>query len=84
MANISGQGIHGSGVVQQYVKGEMASMGYGFSSAHEPETPLTKTELPFTERVEPAESIAQGETTPVPTVEQRRFSAPMADWDPIR
>ena len=38
----------------------------------------------MTEQAEMFESIEQGEVTPIPTVEQRRFSAPMADWDPAR
>ena len=59
-------------------------MGYGFSFTHEPEVPVTTIRLPSTEKAEPGESIAQGETILMPTVEQRRFSAPMADWDPIR
>ena len=75
------------------MKGEDPSAGYGYGfSSIEPaareeqktEMPTTTSELPLTEKIEPAESIQQGETTPVPTAEQRRFSAPMADWDPIR
>ena len=76
------------------MKGENPSAAneYGFSSirpAVKGRPPKGKmstetSEPPLTEEIEPAESILQGETTPAPTVEQRRFSAPMADWDPIR
>ena len=45
----------------------------------------TTTEVPFTEMPEErAEVLEHGEMIPVPTVEQRRFSAPMTDWDPIQ
>ncbi|KAF1816067.1 nucleotide-diphospho-sugar transferase [Eremomyces bilateralis CBS 781.70] len=47
-----------------------------------PETPAT--EVPMTEPGEPAENIEQGVTQPTPTVEQRRFSAPHAEWDATR
>ncbi|KXT14670.1 hypothetical protein AC579_6400 [Pseudocercospora musae] len=39
---------------------------------------------PFTERGEPAENLAQGHQQPVPTVEQRKFSAPHMEWDATR
>ncbi|KXT07358.1 hypothetical protein AC578_519 [Pseudocercospora eumusae] len=38
----------------------------------------------FTERGEPAENLAQGHQQPVPTVEQRKFSAPHMEWDATR
>lgn len=75
------------------MKGEDPSAGYGYEFSltepatreePTPEMPTKTSELPLAEEIEPAESIKQSETTPVPTLEQRRFSAPMADWDPIR
>ena len=64
---------------------------YGFSpivpsvgESSEPEAPMNTTELLLSEMTIVAESIQRGEVTPVPTVEQRRFSAPMSEWDPIR
>ncbi|KAL9119574.1 MAG: hypothetical protein Q9187_003871 [Circinaria calcarea] len=92
-AHISGQTPQSSRIVQQYVKGENPSTAneYGFSSIGpavkgppKGEISTETSEPPLTEEIEPAESIQQGETTPAPTLEQRRFSAPMADWDPIR
>ena len=49
----------------------------------EQETPAS--EVPLSEKApEQLESIEQGDITPTPTVEQRRFSAPLTDWDPAR
>ena len=43
------------------------------------------TEMPLTERPEGrAEVLEQGDITPVPTLEQRRFSAPLTEWDPLQ
>ena len=38
----------------------------------------------MTEQSEIVERLGQGEGAHVPNIEQRRFSAPMADWDPAR
>lgn len=38
-------------------------------------------ELPLGDSITP---VFQGDFTPVPTVEQRRFSAPHVDWEPSR
>ena len=74
--------------VQQYVKGETSSSIYGFSSVRsqkdeleEPEAPAHTTEPSLTDKTDLAEDIQQGEVTPIPTAQQRRFSI---DWDPIR
>lgn len=74
--------------VQQYVKGETSSTYYGFSSvgAHEdepeePEAPVHTTEPSLTDKTDLAEDIQQGEVTPPPTAQQRRFSI---DWDPLQ
>lgn len=47
----------------------------------EPEAPITTTEPPMTEPGEVAENIDQGVTEPIPTAEQRKFSAPEMEWD---
>ena len=77
--------------MQQYVKGETTIHSYGYSSTEPSTEPLIDnaeapaTEVPLSEKApEYLESIEQGEITPTPTVEQRRFSAPLADWDPAR
>jgi len=71
--------------VQQHVKGEASTTDYGFSSViptiKEPEALVDTTERPLTEKTELVEEIQQGELTPIPTVQQRRFSV---DWDPIQ
>ncbi|EME88145.1 glycosyltransferase family 8 protein [Pseudocercospora fijiensis CIRAD86] len=38
----------------------------------------------FAERGEPAENLAQGHQQPIPTVQQRKFSAPHMEWDATR
>jgi glycogenin len=45
------------------------------------EPPPTAVEVPFTEPGEEAENLEQGVTEPVPTIEQRKFSAPQMEWD---
>ncbi|KAK3670238.1 glycogenin glucosyltransferase [Recurvomyces mirabilis] len=42
------------------------------------------SEMPFTEPQPKAEAIDQGNVHPTPTSEQRRFSAPHAEWDATR
>jgi glycogenin glucosyltransferase len=81
--------IHGT--PQQYVQGEAPSSHVGTSSAPssapipniliEPEAPVTTTEMPFSEPGEPAENIDHGVVEPVPTSQQRKFSAPQMEWD---
>ena len=85
---IPGQEQKQSRTVQQYVKGETSSTDYGFSSVgsredelEEPEAALHTTEPSLTDKTDLAEDIQQGEVTPMPTAQQRRFSV---DWDPIR
>ena len=87
-AYISGQARKQSRTVQQYVKGETSSTDYGFSSVRsredeleEPEAPIYTTEPSLTDKTDLAEDIQQGEVTPMPTAQQRRFSV---DWDPIQ
>ncbi|MCJ1404946.1 glycogenin glucosyltransferase [Xylographa trunciseda] len=84
--------------VQQYVKGEDSiNEEYGYSSFEPSITELyakessghdiltSSAEQPFSEKAEVVqEGVRQGDVLPVPTVEQRRFSAPSSDWDPIR
>ena len=72
------------------MKGEKVT-DYGFSTTapsvgatHPLPKDIGTSEPPLTEQPEFAESLEHGEVTAVPTVEQRRFSAPMADWDPAR
>lgn len=78
--------------VHQHVKGESSSVDFGQSNIEhvtpipqiiEPEGVHTP-EAPFTEPGEPAENIDMGIIAPVPTVEQRRFSAPQMEWDATR
>ena len=86
-AYISGQAPKHSRTVQQYVKGETSSTDYGFASVRpldvfkEPTTPVHSTEPSLTDKTDLAEDIQQGEVTPIPTAQQRRFSI---DWDPIQ
>ena len=77
-----------SRTVQQYVKGETSSTDYGFSSMgpqkdelEEPEASVHTTEPSLTDKTDLAEDIQKGEVTPMPTIQQRRFSV---DWDPIQ
>ena len=83
---ISGQASKQSRTVPQLVKGETSSTDYGFSSLRpkndvleEPEASLHTTEPPLTDKTNLAEDIQQGEVTPIPTAQQRRYSI---DWDP--
>ena len=83
-----GQEQKQSRTAQQYVKGETSRTDYGFSSVlsredelEEPEAALHTTEPSLTDKTDLAEDIQQGEVTPMPTAQQRRFSI---DWDPIR
>ncbi|MCJ1465809.1 glycogenin glucosyltransferase [Pseudocyphellaria aurata] len=87
IAFISGQSKPDSRTVQQYVKGESSSANYGYSSAgpvleeySEPEAPVITTEKPLTEKTELIDEIHKGEAGPIPTAQQRRYSA---DWDPL-
>ncbi|CAD0083859.1 unnamed protein product [Aureobasidium vineae] len=50
----------------------------------QPETPILTTEADPAEERELGEELAQGRVEPTPTVEQRRFSAPQAEWDATR
>lgn len=70
--------------MQQYVAGEASGAEYGFTSNAASEDNVTNIELPLTENIERSESIQQDEATSTPTVQQRRFSAPMTEWDPVQ
>ncbi|KAL5424634.1 hypothetical protein PMIN07_011666 [Paraphaeosphaeria minitans] len=50
----------------------------------EPETPAASTEMPLSEPGEAVENIDQGLTEPIPTSQQRKFSAPHMEWDATR
>ncbi|KAI4123009.1 MAG: hypothetical protein LQ338_005496 [Usnochroma carphineum] len=88
VAFASGQSQPESSIVQQYVEGEASTTDFGFSSIphppfeqeKKPEAPVDTTEMPLTEKPEPAEALEQGEIKPMPTTQQRRFSV---DWDPM-
>ncbi|KAL9062556.1 MAG: hypothetical protein Q9157_008819 [Trypethelium eluteriae] len=80
-------------IVQSHVVGEATSVDHGYPALvaqqsavgeSEPEAPITTTEQPFTDPGERVENIQQGAEQPVPTVEQRRFSAPYSEWDATR
>lgn len=81
---LSGQSGKGSRTVQQYVAGEVSGVEYGFSLNATSEDSGTNTEPPLTENIERSESIQQGEVSPPSTIQQRRFSAPLTEWDPVR
>ncbi|KAF2257751.1 nucleotide-diphospho-sugar transferase, partial [Lojkania enalia] len=83
---------HSSWTVQ-HVQGEATGADRDTSSAPhttsiptiiEPEGSETATELPPSEPGERVENIDQGVVEPMPTVEQREFSAPQMDWDATR
>lgn len=42
------------------------------------------TDQPFTDPAEQSEILDQGLQQPVPTLEQRKFSAPEMEWDATR
>lgn len=50
----------------------------------EHETPAASAEMPLSEPGEVAENIDQGLTEPIPTSQQRKFSAPQMEWDATR
>ncbi|KAG9674518.1 nucleotide-diphospho-sugar transferase, partial [Aureobasidium melanogenum] len=54
------------------------------SPVPEPEAPILTTEADPAEERELGEELSQGRVEPTPTVEQRRFSAPQAEWDATR
>ncbi|MCJ1331629.1 glycogenin glucosyltransferase [Thelotrema lepadinum] len=88
-AYISGQAISRPRIVQQHVFGEAQTADFGFSSAspHSASStikaPVSMSESLF-EKSDLVEQINQGEITPTPTAEQRRFSTPYIEWDPTR
>ena len=82
---MSGQSGKESRTVQRYVAGEASGDEYGFSAkaASEDSTPNT-VEPSLTEDIERSESIQQCDITPTATAQQRLYSAPMTEWDPIQ
>ncbi|KAL8760693.1 MAG: hypothetical protein Q9184_003140 [Pyrenodesmia sp. 2 TL-2023] len=70
--------------VQQYVKEEQSVFKFEHSSvpepSGEPETPVDTTEIPLSEKTEPAEASSQGEVRPIPTAETRRY---YVNWDSV-
>lgn len=73
-----------SGTVQQYVVGEAIGSEYGFNPNATSEDSTPASEPLLTENIERSESIQQGDVTPTATMQQRRFSAPMTEWDPVQ
>ncbi|KAL9103438.1 MAG: hypothetical protein Q9163_001501 [Psora crenata] len=81
-----------SGAEQHFVSGETLSVDYGSSSISvgprtdeptEPEAPRHITQMPLADladETDTAGEVEKAEATPIPTVEQRRFSV---DWDPL-
>jgi glycogenin glucosyltransferase len=63
---------------------QQAQTGAESNIVVEPEATATTTELPMSEPGEAAENIDQGLTEPTPTVDQRKFSAPIMEWDATR
>ena len=87
-AYYSGQSSSGPKKVQDYVKGEEAMFSSGYSSSEPQEAPPHEeprpAEQPMGDAASPAEQVIQEDFKPTPTVEQRRFSAPHAEWEPTR
>lgn len=87
-------GHHGSTTAEQHVQGQTTSADFGPSAAQDitsvpaivvvEEPPPTATEVPFSEPGELAENIDQGVVEPTPTSQQRKFSAPVMEWDATR
>lgn len=74
--------------VQQHVRAQATSENYGYSSydpvgeEHKrPEVPVSTVKVPLTEQPNLVEITGKKVDAPVPTVQQRRYSA---EWDPIR
>ncbi|KAF2175676.1 glycosyltransferase family 8 protein [Zopfia rhizophila CBS 207.26] len=92
-ASIQPEGPRSSTTVQQYVQGETTSTDFSTSTTQhmttipeivETEAPVITTELPLSEPGEIAENIDQGVVEPMPTIQQRQFSAPHTEWDATR
>lgn len=73
---------------QQDVRAQATSEDFGYSSFdpdreeyRQPEVPVSSAEVPLTEQPNLGEIIGRKVDAPVPTVQQRRYSA---EWDPIR
>lgn len=49
-----------------------------------PEGSATSIEQPMGDQPELVEEVQKEDFNPIPTVEQRRFSAPHTEWDPSR
>lgn len=79
---------------QRHVQGEATSTNIGTSPDQhfsptlnittEPDAPEITAEPPLSDPVDVAEVIDQGLIEPIPTVQQRKFSAPQMDWDATR
>ena len=77
--------------MQNFVKGEAYSVPYGYSTQTPPAIQIQPptgevlpSEIPLGDRPGTPgtmETIQKGEFEPTSTVEQRRFSAPMMEWD---
>ncbi|KAF4549352.1 Glycogenin-like protein [Elsinoe fawcettii] len=94
------QGGPRSNVVKSFVMGEATSADYGYSSVPQAqpsvqqtqqaapppqiEAPVITVEAPPSDPADHAEQIVQEMIEPTPTVEQRRFSAPINEWDATR
>ncbi|KAI9849469.1 MAG: glycogenin glucosyltransferase [Sclerophora amabilis] len=78
-AYVSGQASGESRTVQQYVKGESAQTGYGFSSAA-----ASRIEEPVHERADVTQNLEALKVPPVQTDVHGKFSAPSVEWDPAR
>lgn len=86
--NGSAQPTRSSRSVQQHVRAQATKENYGYSSydpvgeEHKPlEVPASTAEVPLTEQPNLGEITGQKVEAPVPTLQQRRYSA---EWDPIR
>ena len=79
--------------MRRHVVGEATSIDFGYAArapytlsvgGKEPRADMVITEQPFSDRGELVENIDQGRDVPVPTVQQRQFSAPYSEWDATR
>ena len=93
---VSEQSVTGPKKVQDYVRGEETIYLPEYSRPSQQSVPavvLTDTseelapatsEQPMGDAASPATNVVKEDFEPTPTVEQRRFSAPYAEWDPSR
>ena len=92
-AYVPGQYPPASTTVQQHVHGESTNVSHGYvqmervepvTQVQAPEAPPERTEEPLTASLAPAENVDLCPIEPVPTAQQRQWSAPHMEWDATR